>query len=103
FGVDMPEPRARREALNDPPVLLMAARFDPGKRQDLLGHATRRLLDDGVEGEVWLAGRGGPLEDEARQLARRLGLDDRIRFPGAGPRAPRPGGLRPPATQVPTR
>jgi colanic acid/amylovoran biosynthesis glycosyltransferase len=87
FGVDMPEPRPRREALNDPPVLLMAARFDPGKRQDLLIHATRRLLDDGVEAEVWLAGRGGPLEDEARQLALRLGLDDRIRFQGAVPRA----------------
>jgi glycosyltransferase involved in cell wall biosynthesis len=88
FGVDVPAPCARREASSDdPPVLLMASRFDPGKRQDLLIHATRHLLDDGVELAVWLAGRGGPLEDEAKELARSLGLEHCIRFQGVVPRA----------------
>jgi glycosyltransferase involved in cell wall biosynthesis len=87
FGIEVPEPRAGREALNDPPVVLMAAHFDPAKRHDLLIQATRRLLDDGVDLEVWLAGRGGPLEQEARQLAGGLGLDHCIRFLGIVPRA----------------
>ncbi len=87
FGVEVPEQRARRAALNDPPVLLMASHFDPGKRHDLLIHATRRLLDDGVDLEVWLAGRGGPLEEEAKQLTRRLRLEQSIRFLGVIPRA----------------
>jgi len=87
FGIDVPEPRTRRQTLNDPPVLLMASRFDPGKRQDLLIHATRRLLDDGVDLEVRLAGRAGPLEEEAKQLALRLGIDQSIRFQGVVPRA----------------
>jgi glycosyltransferase involved in cell wall biosynthesis len=87
FGVEVPEQRAGRAALNDPPVLLMASHFDPGKRHDLLIRATRRLLDDGVDLEVWLAGRGGPLEEEAKQLTRRLRLEQSIRFLGVIPRA----------------
>jgi glycosyltransferase involved in cell wall biosynthesis len=86
FAIELPELCARREGLNDPPVLLMASRFDPGKRHDLLIHATRRLLDDGVTLELWLAGRGGPLEKEAKQLARRLSVDHCIRFQGVIPR-----------------
>jgi glycosyltransferase involved in cell wall biosynthesis len=87
FGVELPPPCDWREALNDPPVLLMAARFDPEKRHDLLLHATRRLLDDGVEVEVWLAGRGGRLEEETKQLARRLGIEATVRFQGLVQRA----------------
>jgi colanic acid/amylovoran biosynthesis glycosyltransferase len=87
FGVELPERRARREAVNDPPVLLMAARFDPIKRHDILVRATRRLLDEGVDVEVWLAGRGGRLEDATKQLARDLGVDRNIRFQGIIPRA----------------
>ena len=86
FGVDMPEPRPLREAANDPPVLLMASRFDPGKRQDLLIEAAGHVLHEGVDLEVWLAGRGGPLEEEAKELALRLGLDHSIRFQGVVPR-----------------
>jgi glycosyltransferase involved in cell wall biosynthesis len=87
FGIEVPEPRPRPEALNDPPVLLMAAHFDPAKRHDLLIHATRRLVEDGIALEVWLAGRGGQLEEEAKQLASRLGLDHSVRFQGVIPRA----------------
>jgi glycosyltransferase involved in cell wall biosynthesis len=86
FAIELPELPPRREALNDPPVLLMASRFDPGKRHDLLIHATRQLLDDGVDLEVWLAGKGGRLEEEAKQLARRLDLEHSVRFQGVIPR-----------------
>lgn len=85
FGIDVPAPCARRPA-NDPPVLLMASRFDPGKRQDLVVRATRRLLDDGLDLTVWLAGKSGPVEEEAKQLARRLGVEHRIHFQGVVPR-----------------
>jgi glycosyltransferase involved in cell wall biosynthesis len=86
FAIELPESCDDRRRLNDPPVLLMASRFDPGKRQDLVIHATRMLLDDGIDLELWLAGRGGPLEEEAKQLARRLGVEHSIRFHGAIPR-----------------
>jgi len=86
FGIDVPDRPARRPAPNDPPVLLMASRFDPGKRQDLLIRATRRLLDDGLDLTVWLAGKGGPEEEEAKELARRLGVEHCIRFQGVVPR-----------------
>ena len=78
-------PAARRSTTR--PYCSWPPHFDPGKRQDLLIHATRRLVDDGVDVEVWLAGRGGPLEEEARQLVRRLGVDRSIRFQGVVPRA----------------
>jgi glycosyltransferase involved in cell wall biosynthesis len=86
FGIDVPERPARPPAPNEPPVLLMASRFDPGKRQDLVIRATRRLLDEGLELTVWLAGRGGPVEEEAKELARRLGVEHCIRFQGVVPR-----------------
>ena len=86
FGIEVPAPRTP-QALNSPPVLLMAAHFDPAKRHDLLIQATHRLLEDGVAVEVWLAGRGGGLEEEAKGLVHRLGLDDSVRFQGVVPRA----------------
>lgn len=86
FGVELPESCVPRETLNDPPVLLMAARFDSEKRHDLLVYATRRLLERGVGVEVWLAGRGGRREEETKELVRRLGVDQSIRFRGYIPR-----------------
>ena len=77
---------APREALGDPPVLLMGARFDPEKRHDLLFQATRRLLDEGIDVEVWLAG-AGPTEEDTKQLAQRVGVDGSVRFQGSVPRA----------------
>lgn len=86
FGVEMPEGVAPREGVGEPPVLLMGARFDQEKRHDLLFHATRRLLDEGVDVEVWLAG-AGPSEEETKELARRVGVERSVRFRGSVPRA----------------
>jgi glycosyltransferase involved in cell wall biosynthesis len=86
FAIELPEIPTRHRELNEPPVLLMASRFDPGKRHDLLIQATRRLLASGVEARIWLAGRGGQLEEAAKQLARRLSLERSICFKGAIPR-----------------
>jgi glycosyltransferase involved in cell wall biosynthesis len=87
FGVEVPQQPPRNETPNDPPVLLMAARFAPEKRHDLVLEATSRLIGRGVEIEVWFAGPESPLEERAKQLAHRLGLEDVIRFRGFTPRA----------------
>jgi glycosyltransferase involved in cell wall biosynthesis len=81
LGVDLPPPPTPRVTLNTPPVVLMAARFDPEKRHETLLHAIRLLLDNGVSVDVWLAG-SGPLEDQTRQLAHELGVERAVRFLG---------------------
>jgi colanic acid/amylovoran biosynthesis glycosyltransferase len=81
LGVDLPPPPTPRVTLNTPPVVLMAARFDPEKRHETLLHATRLLLDDGVGVDVWLAGSGS-LEEKTRRLARELGVQSAVRFVG---------------------
>ena len=87
FGVEMPEGVAPREALGDPPVLLMGARFDPEKRHDLLFEATRRLLDEGIDVEA-LARRCRP-DRGAHQGARSPGLELTAAFVSKAPsRAP---------------
>lgn len=80
LGVELPAVAANRP-LNDPPVVLMAARFDAVKRQDVLLRAVRALGDDGMTVELWLAG-AGPREQELRALAGELGLGDAVRFLG---------------------
>jgi colanic acid/amylovoran biosynthesis glycosyltransferase len=87
FGVEMPQQALRNETQNDPPVLLMAARFAPEKRHDLVLEATRRLIGRGVDVEVWFAGPESPLEERAKRLAHRLDLDGVVRFRGFIPRA----------------
>ena len=71
---------------SDPPVLLLAASFVPGKGHDVVLAAARRLLDAGVTVEVWLAG-AGPLQEETRGLAHDLNLDGVVRFHGYIPNA----------------
>ena len=81
LGVDVPPAPTPRTELNRPPVLLTAARFDVEKRHETLMWATRLLLDDGLEVEVWLAG-SGPLEDETKRVARELEIERNVRFLG---------------------
>ena len=81
LGVDIPAAPTSRAVPQAPAVVLMSARFDREKRHDLLMHATRSLLDDGVSLQVWLAG-SGPLEGDTQKLARELGIESAVRFLG---------------------
>ncbi len=59
----------------------VVARHDPRKGLDRLIRALALLAADGIPFTATLAGRG-PLLDDHRALARDLGIDDRITFPG---------------------
>ena len=83
-GVDVlrfsPEPTAATPA---PFRIGMAGRFTASKRQDLLVRALHQVMDlrPDVEWELTLAG-DGPCLESARQLARTLGVEPRVRFEG---------------------
>jgi len=63
--------------------ILMAARFARQKDQPTLIRAARRLADAGWTGRLVLAGSGKVSHQRAcRKLAQRLGLTDRVDFPG---------------------
>jgi colanic acid/amylovoran biosynthesis glycosyltransferase len=81
LGIELPPPRSRPEPLNDPPVLLFAARFDPEKRHATLLDAVARLVGEGERLELWLAG-SGRLLSAVEQQARDLGLEGTVRFLG---------------------
>jgi glycosyltransferase involved in cell wall biosynthesis len=81
MGIELPPPRNGSTSLNDPPVVLFAARFDPVKRHATLIKAVASLVGEGERLELWLAGSGRLLEP-SKQQARDLGLDGAIRFLG---------------------
>lgn len=85
LGIDLPD-RSSRLPENDPPVLLLPASFTGSKGHGLLLDAVRRTVDERHPLEVWLAGTG-PAEEETRRQARRLGLDEVVRFHGYVPNA----------------
>ena len=62
-------------------MLLTAARFDVEKRHGTLVEATRRLVDEGFDVQVWLAG-AGPLKEQVERQVHGLGLEHVIRFLG---------------------
>ena len=81
-----PNPEARAQlrtdlALDGCLVFLAVGRFDPQKNHTLMLRAFAQLAHDHPAPVLLLAGRG-PLEDEARLEAARLGLGDRVRFLG---------------------
>lgn len=78
FGLGAP-PHAPREP--GPLRLLWAGRFEPIKALPLALRALRWVR---TPVELWVAG-GGPLEGLWQEEARRLGLEDRIRFLGRLP------------------
>ncbi|HXH97208.1 MAG TPA: glycosyltransferase [Gaiellaceae bacterium] len=84
LGVDVPPRRVPLASLNRPPVLLMAARFDPEKRHETLVEATHELVGQGFELEVWLAGAGA-LEATVAQHVRARDLEHCVRFLGFVP------------------
>lgn len=72
-----PVPSTRREAGR----LLFAGRLSPQKGCDLALHALRELLPTFPELRLHVAGEG-PWEQAYRNLARRLGIGDRVRWLG---------------------
>jgi len=84
-GVDTEQFRPRRKG--DPPVdedyILSVARFsDPRKNVELLFRAYARLVDSVPSSPpLWLAGSSPPSEN-ARRVARKLGVADAIRYLG---------------------
>jgi glycosyltransferase involved in cell wall biosynthesis len=67
-------------ASDDPPHIVMVARFEPQKDHTTLLHALGHLRDRAWSAELVGDGEGLPA---AQQLVHDLGLDDRIRFTGA--------------------
>jgi glycosyltransferase involved in cell wall biosynthesis len=67
----------RRHGLDGRHVVLCVAAKRPHKNQELLLRALEHLPGDTA---VVLAGHAEPYEDELRSLARRLGVEDRVRF-----------------------
>lgn len=66
-----------------PPDIVMAARFARQKDQPTLIRAAKRLVERGWTGRLVLAGAGKESHLRACQrLAQRLGLSDRVEFPG---------------------
>lgn len=88
LDLDLWAPR-EREPHGSPPLVLCAARFADGKRQQDLLQALARLADEGRSFRAVLAG-AGPNLAAVRDLASQLGLDGAVQFPGPLP----PDGVR---------
>ena len=63
------------------PIIAAVGRLSPEKGYDRLLRVSRRLLDDGVEHEVWLIGDGQERESLERYV-RDYQMSDRVRFLG---------------------
>lgn len=66
------------------PTFLYLGRLQRYKRVDLLIDAARVLVHEGLSFEIWIAGTG-PHEAALRRRARRLGVEDKVRFLGFVP------------------
>ncbi len=71
-------PRGQLDTPEDATLLLAMGRFHPDKGFDILLKALVNLPG----ACLWLAGGGGPLEGELRNLAAELGVVERVRFLG---------------------
>ncbi|WP_345934494.1 glycosyltransferase [Tistrella arctica] len=72
-----PEPRSRWGTPDDAPLILGLGRLHPNKGFDVLIRAVAQV----PRAHLWLAGVGS-LEDDLRELARGLGITDRVSFLG---------------------
>jgi glycosyltransferase involved in cell wall biosynthesis len=82
MGVDPEEWRpADREAREGRLCVLSVGRLHPDKGQELLVEAMAGLREAGVDAELVVVG-GGPRRAALEQAARRLGVQDRVRFAG---------------------
>jgi len=74
--------RFRAEQGLEGPVVLFVSRLYANNRMDLLLHAAARLKDSHPDLIVAIVGDGAEREN-LEQLAKRLGIADRVRMPGA--------------------
>lgn len=72
----------REHGLDRGPVILFVSRLIESNRTDLLLHAAARLTDTHPDLVVAIVG-DGPTREHLQELAARLGLQDRVRMPGA--------------------
>ncbi|MCF6290726.1 MAG: glycosyltransferase family 4 protein [Desulfobacterales bacterium] len=93
YGVPLKETGPAPVAMQAPLQLLALGRFVGKKGFDHLIRCCRILLDSGLDFQLTLAG-DGPHRKRLKQLARRLGLDKRISFPGFIPHNRVPALLR---------
>ncbi|HEY6570176.1 MAG TPA: glycosyltransferase [Candidatus Limnocylindrales bacterium] len=82
-GVD-PQPEAVVPAFEDPPVFLAVARFVEKKAPHMTLLAFAALVRDVPEARLTMVG-DGPLLGPCKQLARGLGIESCVEFPGAMP------------------
>lgn len=80
-GVDVPEGYHRASAAEGTVRVLSLARLSPEKRIDRLLEAFALLTARVPDARLTIAGEG-PLEQELRDLARRLGVSESVAFPG---------------------
>jgi glycosyltransferase involved in cell wall biosynthesis len=78
-GLDLDRFRAQEMPQQSRPRILGLGYLRPEKRWDRLLRAADRLKRDGVDFEMWIAG-DGPLRAALDAEARRLAVDDRVRF-----------------------
>lgn len=87
------DPALRRQVrqeleLGDQLVIGCVARFRPEKNQAFLVQVLSQLLSTGTNAALLFAG-DGPCEEETRQLAQKLGVEDNVRFLGMRGDVPR--------------
>jgi glycosyltransferase involved in cell wall biosynthesis len=85
--------RARVGLEGSAPLILFVGNLVPVKGVDLLLEACTRLRADGADFRAVVVGQG-PLGPALREQARRLGLTDRVTFPGPIPQASLPDWYR---------
>jgi glycosyltransferase involved in cell wall biosynthesis len=81
FAEGAPEPQHPPRTREDAPLIVSVSRHDPRKGLDVLIRALAALKRDGVRFRACLVS-GGPLLDQHRRLAERLGLADTATFTG---------------------
>jgi glycosyltransferase involved in cell wall biosynthesis len=80
-GID-PDASVRRTPYAESGLILSVGRLVPDKGFPILLEAFRRLVDDGVDARLVLAG-SGPQEDDLKATAAKLDVGDRVTFTGA--------------------
>ena len=79
---EVPDGRARLGIPDGAFVIGIVARMQTHRRYEDFFHAVRLLADSGVDAHAIVVGRGTNQESVGKAPARKLGLADRVHFPG---------------------